>query len=140
MEETSSSFQSVHAKNSRIGDLQDTKRAEDIIGTSLSFLTRMDPHMWDSSARNATLRGRRLAFAVKLVDFFKEFYERNRINVLVNTIEDDIVSVVAFNLAKKMDITIIGQVSGRFPRRGVMFARDYSDICQWREEDVGWTE
>jgi len=78
--------------------------------------------------------------AANLVGFFKNFYERNKIDVLINTIEDDIVSTVAFYMAKRMNILFIGNVSARFTRRGVMFARDYSDICVWNREAIAWQE
>jgi len=58
----------------------------------------------------------------------------------LNTIEDDIVSVIAFYMARKMNIPIIGYVHGRFPRMGIMFARNYSDICLWNKEQIAWSE
>jgi hypothetical protein len=43
-------------------------------------------------------------------------------------------------MARRMNILIIGFVSGRFPRNGMMFARNYSDVCVWNREPIAWLE
>jgi len=69
-----------------------------------------------------------------LTKFFYEFYKKNDISVLINTLEDDAFSVIAFYVAKRMNIRIIGFMGSRFPKKGFMFCDNFSDICEWNKE------
>jgi hypothetical protein len=136
------SFESIHewGYSAERKDESEITRAQNLIEISFDFLLSLDPEMSKASAENEHIMKNRLLLAANLVSFFKDFYERNQIDVLVNTIEDDIVSSVAYFMAKRMNILIIGYVPGRFPRKGVMFARDYSDVCVWNRQQIAWPE
>lgn len=75
-----------------------------------------------------------------LVMFFREFFSKNDVKFLVNSLEDDIFSVSAYYTAKKMGIKVIGFLSGRFPKAGAMFCENFNNLCIWNEENVEWEE
>lgn len=72
-----------------------------------------------------------------LTNFFYEFYKENKIDTLINTLEDDAFSVIAYHVAKKMNIRIIGFMGSRFPKKGFMFCDNFSDLCEWNKEAQG---
>jgi len=114
--------------------------AEDFLGVSLDFLTDLNSSMKNRSGDDDHFIIRRRLFAAQLVYYFRDFFHRNEINILMNTIEDDVVSTIAHYVARKMGIIIIGSVWGRFPGRGIMFAKNFSDVCLWNTSKVNWSE
>lgn len=77
-------------------------------------------------------------YVASLVSFYRNFYITNNIHFIVNTLEDDIFSVIAYYTAKKLKICVIGFMNGRFPKRGMMFCQDFKDLCIWNDENVEW--
>jgi len=70
-------------------------------------------------------------FLAGLTEFFRDFYERNKITVLVTTIEDDAFSVIAYYVARRLGIRVVGTVAGRFPVKGLMFCDDFREVLVW---------
>lgn len=112
---------------------QEISQLEGYVGISFAHLSTLDPRYSDSKKGEKTLESR-IQLAAGLTVLLRDFFARNHVDFLVNTMEDDIISLVAFHVAKRLDIPVVGYVSSRFPKRGVMFALDYSNVCAWNHD------
>ena len=126
----SSYLKNVYSKE-EIDDL------EKWLGISFSYMSSFDRRFFDrDKLRDKRDHAELMNFTAGLTAYFKFFYLKNNIKILINTIEDDIFSIVAYYVAKKLKIKIIGINGGRFPKSGLMFCEDFVDICEWRNCDV----
>lgn len=111
------------------------------LGTSFRFISSMDRRFYDRESmkdvRNLDDVNQYLA---GLTEFFKEFFLKNKIEFFINSIEDDAFSVIAYLVAKKVGIHVLGFVSGRFPHQGMMFCKDFVEICAWNDKNVDFKE
>lgn len=121
--------------------LTDLMNLQDWLGISFQYLSSLSRSFYNKEKMQDTRSQMDLNnFLSGLVEFFRDFFARNKIDVFINTIEDTTISVIAYYVAKKMKILNLGFVFGRFPKRGVMFCKDFTDVCGWNEEDVDWDE
>lgn len=104
------------------------------LGTSLSYISSFDRRFYNKNKQRDTRDKHQLnSFLVGLIKFFKNFFINNNINIFINTIEDDVFSVVAYYVAKKLSIRTLGFMSGRFPKKAIMICEDFQNICKWNE-------
>jgi len=75
-----------------------------------------------------------------VIQFFRDFFIERDISVFINTIEDTTISTAAYYTARKLGISVLGFGLSRFPKKGVMFCSDFSDVCIWNEKDVSWDD
>jgi len=119
----------------------DVDKLQSWLGVSFKYISSFDRRffnrwtMVDSRSQHELNN-----YLAGLVEFFKDFFTENQIRIFINTIEDDVFSVTAYYVARKLGVQILGFVTGRFPRRGLMFCKDFSDVCVWNEKDVNWSE
>ena len=115
--------------------------SQEWLAISFRYISSFDRVFFDKE----TLREKRNAhdldnYFTGLVEFFKGFFTTNDIDVFVNTLEDDAFSVVAYYTAKKLGISVLGSVSGRFIRRGLMFCEDFFEVVPWTNKEIAWQE
>jgi hypothetical protein len=105
------------------------------LGVSFSYMASFDRSFFDKS-NNKDIRNKIILnnYITGLVSFFSHEFIENDISHFVNTLEDEIFSVVAYFVAKKLRISIIGMVSGRFPKKGIMFCDNYEDVILWNTD------
>lgn len=102
------------------------------LGISFKYIASFDRRFYDrNKMKDNRDEDELFNFLACLTIFFKEFFEANKINVFINSLEDDIISVMGYFVAKKLRIKIIGFVSSRFPKTGVMFSNDFSKIIEF---------
>jgi capsule polysaccharide modification protein KpsS len=135
----SSSFNIIHDSTyiHKIYSKEEIIELEKQLGISLNFIGSLDKN-FHCKRQDIHFNQKRNNFTACLVDLFKDFFVKNDINIFINSIEDDVVSVVAYYVAKKLDIEVIGFVSGRFPKKGFMFAKDFSDVYIWNKQNISW--
>lgn len=111
------------------------------LGVSFKYISSFDRRFFNRRTMVDSRSQQELnTYLAGLGGFFKEFFTENQIGMFINTIEDDVFSVTAYYVAKRLGIEILGLMTGRFPRRGLMFCKDFSDVCVWNEKDVNWDE
>lgn len=74
-------------------------------------------------------------YVAKLTLFYRRFFQKNNVTVLINTLEDDLFSTVAFYVAKKMGIRFLSMQNSRFKEEGVMFGEDFGEIVLLPPQD-----
>lgn len=99
-------------------------------GISINYLANLD-YTYYRSKNNHQYIDKRIQLLCGLFNFFKEYYTKNKIDAIVNTMEDDIISLSAMYVAKTMGIRIIGFSSGRFPKRGISFFENFNRPMIW---------
>lgn len=108
------------------------------LGVSFNYIASFDRRFYDYDDLTDS-RGDISIYIAALTCYFKEFFLQNEIECFINTIEDDIFSVTAYYVAKKLKIRILGFMRSRFPKNGVIFCEDYKDVCSWKNgTDVSW--
>jgi len=115
--------------------------AERFLRIPFNYISSMDRRFFDRDRLTDSRDRRPLRnFMCGLVHFFKKFFLDNNTHFLVNTLEDDIFSTVGYFVAKRLNIPVIGLVSGRFPRSGLMLNKDFTKLCEWTSADVSWSD
>ena len=113
---------------------QELDQVQSWLGVSFEFIASMDRRFFNSESHIDSRNPDGLTDNIAgLVTLYEEIFRKNNITILVNTLEDDIFSTIGYYVAKKMNIEIIGFVSGRFPKKGVMFCKDFKDIYYWND-------
>lgn len=74
-------------------------------------------------------------FTYGLIIVLRRHFEKNEIDVYINTIEDTTASIVAYYVAKRLNVRVLGFVPGRFPKPGIMFCEDFFNLCQFTAEN-----
>jgi capsular polysaccharide biosynthesis protein len=110
------------------------------LGVSFDFVTSMDRRFFDS----ASLQDRRDPHALAqylagLVSFFRDFYGRQQVDVLLTTLEDDTFSLAGYFVAKRMGLDVFATLVSRVPRRGLMLVRDFRDLLEWNADLPPWS-
>ena len=100
---------------------------ENWLGISFDYVSSFDRRFYDietmSDRRN---RSEVLQCLARAVLFFRDFFEDNKIDCFVTTLEDDYPSVAAFYVAQMLNVLTIGFMEGeRFPKNGTMFCKDF---------------
>jgi len=116
-------------------------RLQNWLGISFSFISTLDRRFYNkNNLQDSRDKKKLINFVVDLTLLFKTIFLEQQINVFINTIEDDIFSVVAYYVAKRLNINVIGFMWSKFPRKGLMFCEDFKKICQWNSSldcDIG---
>ena len=115
---------------------------ENWLGISFDYVSSFDRRFYDietmSDRRN---RSEVLQCLARAVLFFRDFFEDNKIDCFVTTLEDDYPSVAAFYVAQRLNVLTIGFMEGeRFPKHGTMFCKDFDDLCVWSDRKIQWNE
>ena len=110
------------------------------LGQSFPYVASMDrrffrPHLLRDE-RDPKLVNQAMA---AYVAYFRDWYQRNAIDVLVATIEDDLFSLAAYYVAKRLGIRVLSWQVGRFPQRGTMFCRDFREQLYWNDDAADWS-
>ncbi|MDP3624757.1 MAG: hypothetical protein Q8R66_12660 [Methanobacteriaceae archaeon] len=114
---------------------------EEWLGISFKYIGSLDRRFYNKESQIDSRNENELnQYIASLVEFFKTFFLENKIDIFINTIEDDVFSSVAYYTAKKLNIEILGLMWGRFPRKGIIFCKDYTEICCWNENEVKLSE
>lgn len=72
-----------------------------------------------------------------LTIWYQDFYIKNKIDVLTIAFESYPWCLMAYYVARKMNIPIINLMNSRFPKNGFMFGKDdYSTIWEWNDDTV----
>ncbi len=119
----------------------DINKLQKWIGISFDFFSSMDRRFYDRKKISDIRDNHELNnYIAGLINFFKDFFLRNNINIFINTVEDDVFSLAAYFVAKKLDVSIIGFMPGRFPINGNMFCKNFNSIYLWNElKSVEWS-
>lgn len=113
-------------------ETEDIERIQSWLGISFRYISSFDRRFYSrESYKDKRSEDEVNKYAAALVEFYRQYFTTNDIDVLINTIEDDLFSVAAYYTAKKMGVQVIGFMSGRFPKRGVMFCEDFRELCVW---------
>ena len=106
------------------------------LGISFSYIASLDRRFYNIS-KSIDIRNKNDLnnFLASLVSFFKEFFYGNQIKFFINTIEDDAISMMAYFVAKRMKLKILGFMGGRFPRNGLMFCYDFTELCEFNNTE-----
>lgn len=112
------------------------------LGVSFNYISSFDRRFYDydkiSDSRDTA---KVFNYIASLVSYFKDFFETNNIDCFINTLEDDAFSVVAYFVAKKLNIRVLGLMRSRFPRDGLIFCDDYKHICTWNSKtEISWED
>jgi capsule polysaccharide modification protein KpsS len=109
---------------------------EQWLNIPFNYLSSFDRRFYDKNnscdSRNKMELNNYLAGLLLL---FREFFKKNNVKVFINTLEDDVFSVMAYFVAKRLGLKIIGFTPGRFPKKGMMFCEDFSELCDFRMSD-----
>ncbi len=111
------------------------------LGMSFKYIGSLDRRFYNKKTlKDSRNESDLYQYIASLLDYFKTFFMKNEIEIFINTIEDDVVSTVAYYTAKKLNIKILGLMWSRFPRKGIIFCEDFTEICCWNENKVKWEE
>ncbi len=114
---------------------------EQWLGIPFKYIGSLDRRFYNKESQKDSRNENDLnQYISSLVEFFKEFFVENEIEIFINTIEDDVFSTVAYYTAKKLNIEILGLMWSRFPRKGIIFCKDYNEICCWNHNEFNWGE
>ena len=113
-------------------ETEDIERIQSWLGISFRYISSFDRRFYNrESYKDKRSEDEVNKYAAALVEFYRQYFTTNKIDVIINTIEDDLFSVAAYYTAKKMGVHVIGLMSGRFPKKGVMFCEDFRELCVW---------
>lgn len=132
-------FSIVYQSNFFSGDFEteDIEKIQSWLGVSFSYISSFDRRFYNrKSHKDKRSKDAINKYAAALVEFYRQYFTINKIDVIINTIEDDLFSVVAYYTAKKMGVRVIGLMSSRFPKKGVMFCEDFKDLCVWNIDQI----
>jgi hypothetical protein len=139
----STQFKSIYDDKS-LHIVASAKQIEELqrwLGISFSYLASLSREFFDLDTLTESRESTELTqFVFSLVNIFREFFEKNKIDVYINTLEDTTISVVAYYTAKRLGVRTIGLVPGRFPKTGLMLCEDFQKICKWNSEIGNWNE
>jgi len=110
------------------------ERLENWLGVPFSYIASLDRRFYNKH-KNSDRRERinLMNFLAGLVELYRNYFIRKRIDILINTLEDDIFSVTAYYVAKKLGITFVGIDPSRFPKKGIMLTKDFSEVIVWNK-------
>lgn len=110
------------------------KDLEKWLGVPFRYISSLDRRFYDRTKLDDIRDQRGLNnYLAGLLVFFKQFFKKNKINVFINTLEDDVFSLMAYFVAKRLGLEVIGFLPGRFPKKGIILCEDFSEICDFRK-------
>lgn len=115
--------------------------AQKWLGISFSYIASFDRKFYNKNKKKESRDLISLKnYITGLTNYFNDFFSINQIDVLLNSIEDTLFPVVAYYVAKRLGITILGQMNGRFPKKGVFFCENFNKLKTWKKEYVDFNE
>ena len=118
----------------------EVEEMEKWLGYSFRYIATFDQAFYNKEKMVDSRDDRLIIYCTGLTCYFKEFFTKNKIDVFITNLEDDIFSVTAYYVAKRLNIKIISLSSGRFPKKGFMFCEGFSGVCIWSEKSIDWDE
>jgi Capsule polysaccharide export protein len=119
--------------------ISDIEALQSWLGISFKYIASFDRRFFNKKLMKDSRNEAELYnYIAALIDYYRDFYTKYNIQFLINTLEDSLFSVAAYYTAKRLGIRIIGFMSGRFPKRGIMFCEDFRELCVWNDEKVEW--
>jgi capsule polysaccharide modification protein KpsS len=111
------------------------------VGVGLGFIASFNRRFYDARRqRESRPPGPLLDYVAGLVAFYRDFFQRHRVDALVCTVEDAELTTAAHFVAQRLGIPIVWQVPARFPRRGVMFYEAFGALLPWTDARTPWSE
>lgn len=110
------------------------------LGISFKYIASFDRRFFDYKKLVDSRDKNLYNFIAGLVTFFKNFFKKNKIAYFVNTIEDDCFSTVAYYVAKRLGIKILGFMRSRFPKEGIILCEDFKGIYEWSNDKTSWNK
>ncbi len=111
------------------------------LGISYSYISSLDRRFYDKKKMKDVRNEKELyIYMAALTNIYRDFFVKNEIEVFINSLEDITFSVLAYYVAKKLDVTVLGFVSSRFPKKGMLFCKDFSELCIHNKNNVEWDE
>lgn len=139
----SAQFESIY-DNKSFYTVASTEQIEELqgwLGISFNYMASLSRNFFDSDTLTESRESIELTqFVFNLVNIFRDFFEKNKIDIFINTLEDTTISVVAYYTAKRLGVRVIGLLSGRFPKRGIMLCEDFQKVCKWTSKTENWNE
>lgn len=123
--------------------LKQMKDVQKWLGISIDYISSFDRKFYDRKKMKDQRDKEELnQYITGMILFFRNFFINNRIEIFINTIEDTIFSVVAYYVAEKLGIEIVGYMTSRFPKKGVMFCKNFNKILEWNQNynENQWSE
>jgi capsule polysaccharide modification protein KpsS len=116
---------------------QELDQIQSWLGISFEFVASMDRRFFNNESHKDSRNPDSLTNNIAgLIQTYRNLFIENNIQILINTVEDDIFSTIGYYVAKKMNIEIIGLVNGRFPKSGIMLCKDFTNICIWNDSSA----
>ena len=125
----------------KIYDKNEINELQRWLNIPFNYISSFDRRFYDKNkfydSRNREKLNNYLA---GLLLFFRDFFKKNNVKIFITTLEDDVFSVMAYFVAKKLGLNVIGFVPGRFPKKGMMFCEDFSGLYDFKMPEIGLEE
>jgi hypothetical protein len=114
---------------------------EQWLGVPLGYITTFDKDFYDrETRRDRRDPGELVGFAAGLTLFFRDFFTGHGIRAFFTNMEDDVFSIVALFVARRLGIRVIGYTYAKFPKKGVWLRDDIRDVFIWNDAKADWDE
>ncbi len=138
-----SNFQFIYSSaffSKKYSDIE-IQEAESWLGLSFLHIAKMDRRFYNrTTGQDKRIDSEIVQFCTALTLYFRNEYKQLSIDYLITQVEDDAFSVIPYYVAKKMGIEVITTLSTRFPKKGLILAKDFNLPYFIADEDVKWTE
>lgn len=125
-------------------DISKQKALESWLNVSFWYLNSLD---WRGfNKRNCAYSrdsGETYRYLSYLTDFFRDFFVKNSIDIVIVPMESFLWNLVAYYVAKRLGVSVVTIVASRVPKRGIMFCKeDFTNLWCWNEDgkEVQWEE
>jgi hypothetical protein len=111
------------------------------LGMPLRYLASFDKDFYDRERRRDLRDPAELtSLAAGLTLFFRDFFKANCIRAFFTNMEDDVFSISALYVARRLGIRVIGYTYSKFPKKGVWLRDDIRDVFAWDDRLADWGE
>jgi hypothetical protein len=122
-------------------DFSEVMKLEKWLGVSLNYVLSLDRRFYNREKLQDSRDKEVLIYVGKLVKFFKEFFFNNKIDCIVLNLEDQTFQNIAYFVAKRIGIKVIGIGWSRFPKNGIMFLEDFREVLEWNyNQDISFED
>ena len=125
-------------------DISKQKALESWLNVSFRYLSSLDWRGFNKrNCADSRDIGETYRYLSYLIDFFRDFFVKNSIDIVTISLECFLWNLVAYYVARRLGIPVINMVSSRFPKRGLMFGtEDSTAFWCWNEDakEVHWDE
>lgn len=117
--------------------IEEINELQSWLGISFSYISSFDRRFYNKKNMKDTRNQKELLnYMAALTNTFRDFFVKNNIEVFINSLEDITFAVLAYYVAKRLNITVLGILSSRFPKKGLIFCKDFSEICFFNDSNV----